>query len=127
MTWGSSLAGSSSDWKWRSDEAKMMVKEAWASSIEWLTENSPLGLDPVAKQKSSASTDGASKRETALTASVAQKAPPVAATVPFESLEQFKSMAQDLKVVRQKLEQLTAGQQQMAQKYRVAAGAPAGD
>ena len=115
MTWGSSLAGSSSDWQSRGDEAKMMVKEAWASSIKWLTENSPLGLDPVAKQKSSASTDGASKRETALTASVAQKAPPVAATVSFGSLEQFKTMAQDLTVVRQKLEQLAAAQQQMTQ------------
>jgi hypothetical protein len=115
MTWGSSLAGSSSDWQSRGDEAKMMVKEAWASSIKWLTENSPLGLDPVAKQKSSASTDGGSKRETALTASVAQKAPPVAATVSFGSLEQFKTMAQDLTVVRQKLEQLAAAQQQMTQ------------
>ena len=109
------MAGSSSDWQPRGDEAKMMVKEAWASSIKWLTENSPLGLDPVAKQKSSASTDGASKRETALTASVAQKAPPVAAAVSFGSLEQFKTMAQDLTVVRQKLEQLTAAQQQMTQ------------
>jgi hypothetical protein len=98
MTWGSSLAGSSSDWQSRGDEAKMMVKEAWASSIKWLTENSPLGLDPVAKQKSSAS-----------------KAPPVAATVSFGSLEQFKTMAQDLTVVRQKLEQLAAAQQQMTQ------------
>ena len=116
MTWGSSLAGSSSDWKWRSDEAKMVVKEVWASSIDWLMKNSPLRFDTVAEQKGSASTGQASKREAAPSASVAQKPAPVAATVPIESLEQFKSMAQDLNVVRQTLEQLTAGQQQMAQK-----------
>ena len=115
MTWGSSLAGSSSAWQSRGDEAKMMVKGAWASSINWLMKNSPLGIDPVAKQKSPASTDEASKREAALSASVAQKPLPVAATVPFESLEQFKTMAQDLTVVRQKLEQLTGAQQQMTQ------------
>jgi hypothetical protein len=115
MTWGSSLAGSSPAWQSRGDEAKIMVKEAWASSINWLMKNSPLSLDPVAKQKGPPSTDEASKRKAALSASVAQKAPPVAATVPFESLEQFKTMAQDLTVVRQKLEQLTAAQQQMTQ------------
>jgi hypothetical protein len=116
MTWGSSLAGSSSDWQSRGDEAKMMVKEAWASSINWLMKNSPLRVDTVAKQKGSAAAGEASKREAALSASVAQKPAPVAVTVPIESLEQFKAMAQDLNVVRQKLEQLTAGQQQMAQK-----------
>src|SRR5215475_7300086 len=115
MTWGSSLAGPSSAWQSRGDEAKMMVKEAWASSIDWLMKNSPLGINPVAKQKSSTSPDQAPKREAALSASVAQKAPPVAATVSFESLEQFKTMAQDLTVVRQKLEQLTVAQQQMTQ------------
>src|SRR5262245_23997511 len=114
MTWGSSLAGPSSAWQSRGDEAKMMVKEAWASSINWLMKNSPLGINPVAKQKSSTSTDEAPKREAALSASVAQKAPPVVATVSFESLEQFKTMAHDLTVVRQKLEQLTAGQHEMA-------------
>src|SRR5215831_7124302 len=115
MTWGSSLAGPSSTWQSRGDEAKMMVKEAWASSINWLMKNSPLGNNPVAKQKSSTSTDEVPKREAALSASVAQKAPPVAATVSFESLQQFKTMAQDLTVVRQKLEQLTVAQQQMTQ------------
>src|SRR6516165_8448366 len=110
MTWGSSLAGPSSAWQSRGDEAKMMVKEAWASS-----KNSPLGINPVAKQKSSTSTDQAPKREAALSASVAQKATHVAATVSFESLEQFKTMAHDLTVVRQKLEQLTVAQQQMTQ------------
>jgi len=115
MTWGSSLAGPSSAWQSRGDEAKMMVKEAWASSINWLMKNSPLGINPVAKQKSSTPTDQAPKREAALSASVAQKATPVAATVSFESLEQFKTMAHDLTVVRQKLEQLTVAQQQMTQ------------
>jgi hypothetical protein len=108
MTWGSSLAGSSSDWQSRGDEAKMMVKEAWASSINWLMKNSPLQVDTVAK--------GSTSTNQASNTSVAQKPAPVAATVSFESLEQFKTMAQDLNVVRQKLEQLTAGQQQMAQK-----------
>jgi F0F1-type ATP synthase membrane subunit c/vacuolar-type H+-ATPase subunit K len=116
MTWGSSLAGSSSDWQSRGDEAKMMVKEAWASSIKWLIKNSPLRVDTVAKQKGSPPTGETSKREAALSASVAQRPAPVAVTVPIESLEQFKTMAQDLNVVRQKLEQLTAGQQEMAQK-----------
>jgi len=115
MTWGSSLAGPSSAWQSRGDEAKMMVKEAWASSINWLMKNSPPGINPVAKQKSSTSTGEPPKREAALSASVAQKAPPVAATVSFESLQQFKTMAQDLTVVRQKLEQLTVAQQQMTQ------------
>jgi hypothetical protein len=114
MTWGSSLAGSSSAWQSRGEEAKRIVKEAWAFSLDWLTKNSPLRVDTVAK--SSPSTNAASNREAALSASVAQKPAPVAATVSFESLEQFKSMAQDLNVVRQKLEQLTAGQQEMAQK-----------
>ena len=116
MTWGSSLASPSSAWQSRGDEAKRMVKKAWTSSSDWLMKNSPLGVDPVAKQKSSASSDKGSKLEAVLPPSVAQKPPPVAATIPFESLEQFKTMAQDLNVVRQKLEQLSAGQQQMAQK-----------
>jgi hypothetical protein len=114
MTWGSSLAGSSSAWQSRGDEAKRIVKEAWAFSLDWLMKNSPLRVDSVAK--SSPSTNAASNREAALSASVAQKPAPVAATVSFESLEQFKTMAQDLNVVRQKLEQLTAGQHEMAQK-----------
>ena len=108
MTWGSSLAGSSSAWQSRGDEAKRIVKEAWALSLDWLMKNSPLRVDTVAK--SSTSTNQASNT------SVAQKPAPVAATVSFESLEQFRAMAQDLNVVRQKLEQLTAGQQEMAQK-----------
>jgi len=115
MTWGPSLAGPSSAWQSRGDEAKRMVKKAWASSSDWLMKNSPLGVEPVAKQKSSASSDKGSKREAVLPPSVAQKPPPVTATVPFESLEQFKTMAQDLTIVRQKLEQLTAAQQQMTQ------------
>src|SRR5262245_4253241 len=115
MTWVSSLAGPSSAWQSRGDEAKMMVKEAWASSIDWLMKNSPLGINPVAKQKSSTSTDEAPKREAALPASVAQKAPPIAATFRLKCLRQFKTMAQDLTVVRQKLEQLTVAQQQMTQ------------
>jgi hypothetical protein len=113
MTWGS-LAGSSSAWQSRGDEAKRIVKEAWALSLDWLKKNSSLRVDTVAK--SSTSTNEASNREAALSASVAQKSAPVAATVSFESLEQFKAMAQDLNAVRQKLEQLAAGQQQMAQK-----------
>lgn len=44
------------------------------------------------------------------------KSASIAAAVPFESVQQLKTMAQDLNVVRQKLEQLTAAQQQMAQK-----------
>src|SRR5262245_34783945 len=99
MTWGSSLASPSSAWQSRVDEAKWMVKKAWTSSSDWLMKNSPLGVDPVAKQKSSASSDKGSKLEAVLPPSVAQTPPPVAATVPFESLEQFKTMAQDLNVV----------------------------
>jgi hypothetical protein len=116
MTWGSSLGGSSSAWQSRGDEAKRMVKEAWASSVDWVMKNSPLRADTAAKQKGSAANGEAFNREAALSAAVAQKPAPVPATVPFESLQQFKTMAQDLNVVRQKLEELTAGQQQMAQK-----------
>ena len=116
MTWGSSLGGSSSTCQSRGDEAKRVVEEAWASSLDWLMKNSPLGVDTVAKQKGSTSTGQVSTREAVLSASVAQKPAPVAAAVPFESVQQLKTMAQDLNVVRQKLEQLTAAQQKMAQK-----------
>src|SRR5262249_23502670 len=75
MTWGSSLAGSSSTWQSRGDEAKRMVKGAWALSLDWLMKNSPLRVDTVAK--SSNSTNEASNREAAR--SVAQKPASVAA------------------------------------------------
>ena len=81
MTWGSSLGGSSSTWQSRGDEAKRMVKEAWASSLDWLMKNSPLGVDTAAKQKGSTSTGQVSTREAVLSASVAKKPAPVTAVL----------------------------------------------
>jgi hypothetical protein len=114
MAWGSSLGGSSSTWQSRGDEAKRAVKEAWTSSLDWLVKKLP--PDIAAKQKGSSSTGQMSTRDAVLSASVVPKSASVAAAVPFESVQQLKTMAQDLNVVRQKLEQLTAAQQQMAQK-----------
>ena len=57
-----------------------------------------------------------STRDAVFSAPVVPKSASIAAAVPFESVQQLKTMAQDLNVVRQKLEQLTAAQQQMAQK-----------
>jgi hypothetical protein len=111
MTWGSSLDGSSSAWQSRGDEAKRMVKEAWTSSLDWLIKKLPPDVDLAAKQKSSSPASQVSTRAAAPSTSVADKPAPVA-----ESVQQLKTMAQDLTVVRQKLVQLTAAQQQMAQK-----------
>jgi hypothetical protein len=116
MTWGSSLGGSSSTWQSRGDEAKRMVKEAWASSLDWLTKKLPPDVDNGAKQKGSNPAREVSIRDASPSTSVAGKPPPVAAAAPFESVQQLKAMAQDLTVVRQKLVQLTAAQQEMSQK-----------
>src|SRR5262249_34149189 len=116
MIWGSSLGGSSSAWQSRGDEAKKMVKEAWTSSLDWLMKKLPPDVDIVAKQKSSSPASQVSTRTAAPSTSVADKPAPVAGAVPFESAQQLKSMAQDLTAVRQKLVQLNATQQQMAQK-----------
>ena len=116
MTWGSSLGGSSSVWQSRGDDAKRMVKEAWASSLDWLIKKLPPDVDIATKQKGSDPVTQVSTRHAAPSTSGAQKPAPVAAPTPFESVQQLKAMAQDLTVVRQKLEQLTAAQQQLAQK-----------
>jgi hypothetical protein len=71
----------------------------------------PPDVDLAAKQKSSSPASQVSTRAAAPSTSVADKPAPVA-----ESVQQLKTMAQDLTVVRQKLVQLTAAQQQMAQK-----------
>jgi hypothetical protein len=109
-TWASSA------WQSRGNEAKRMVKEAWASSLDWLMKKLPPSIDIAAKQKGSSPASQVSTRDAARSTSVAEKPAPVAATVPFESVQQLKSVAQDLTVLRQKLQQLTAAQQQMAQK-----------
>ena len=109
-TWASSA------WQSRGDEAKRMVKEAWTSSLGWLMKNSPLGLDIAAKQKNPGPAGQLSTRDTAQAKSVAQKPAPAATLVPFDSMQQLKTIAHDLTVVRQRLEQLTDAQQQMAQK-----------
>jgi hypothetical protein len=116
MTWGSTLGGSSSAWQSPGDEAKTMVKEAWASSLDWLMKKLPPDVDIVAKQKSSSPASQVSSRAAAPSTSVADKPAPVAGAVPSESAQQLKTMAQDLTAVRQKLVQLTTTQQQMAQK-----------
>jgi hypothetical protein len=115
-TWASSLDGSSSAWQSRGNEAKRMVKEAWASSLDWLMKKLPPDVDIAAKQKGSSPASQVSTRDAAHSTSVAEKPAPVAATVSFESVQQLKSMAQDLIAMRQRLQQLTAAQQQMAQK-----------
>jgi hypothetical protein len=75
-----------------------------------------LNVDIAAKQKGSSPTGQVSTRDAVLSAPVVPKSASVAAAVPFESVQQLKTMAQDLNVVRQKLEHLNAAQQQMAQK-----------
>src|SRR5262245_23058313 len=116
MTWGSSLGGSSSTWQSRGDEAKRMVKEAWTSSLDWLMKKLPPDVDIGAKQKGSNPAREVTIRDATPSTSVAGKPPPVAAAAPVESVQQLKAMAQDLTVVRQKLVQFTAAQQEMAQK-----------
>src|SRR4029450_639764 len=86
------------------------------SSLDWLVKKLPPNVDIAAKQKGSSPTGQVSTRDAVLSAPVVPKSVSVAAAVPFESAQQLKTMAQDLNVVRQKLEQLTAAQQQMAKK-----------
>ena len=109
-TWASSA------WQSRGDEAKRMVEEAWTSSLDWLTKKLPPDVDITGKQKGSSPAGQVPTRDTAPSASVVQNPAPVATAVPFESVQQLKTMAQDLTVVRQKLEQLSDAQQQMTQK-----------
>jgi hypothetical protein len=105
----------SSAWQSRGDEAKRMVKEAWTSSLDWVMKKLPPDVDLAGKQKGSSPAGQVSTRDAALSASVVQNPAPVATAVSFDSV-QIKTMAQDLTVVRQKLEQLTDAQQQMTQK-----------
>jgi hypothetical protein len=109
-TWASSA------WQSRGDEAKRMVKEAWTSSLDWVVKKLPPDVDLAGKQKGSSPVGQVSTRDAALSASVVQNPAPVATAVPFDSVQQLKTMAQDLTVVRQKLEQLSDAQQQVTQK-----------
>ena len=101
-TWAPSLDGLSSAWQSRSDEAKRMIK-TWALSLDWLMKKSPPDVDIAAKQKGSTPA-----------AAIAQKPVPAAVTVPFESVQQLNTMAHDLTVMRQRVEQLAVKQEQMA-------------
>ena len=109
-TWASSA------WQSRGDDAKRMVKEAWTSSLDWVMKKLPPDVDIAGKQKGFSPAGQVSTRDAASSASVVQNPVPVATAVPFDSVQQLKMIAQDLIVVRQKLEQLTAMQQQMMQK-----------
>jgi hypothetical protein len=108
-TWASSA------WQSRGD-AQRMVNEAWTSSLDWLMKKLPPDVDIAGKQKGFSPAAQLSTRDAALSASVVQNPVPVATAVPFDSVQQLKMMAQDLIVIRQKLEQITAAQQQMMQK-----------
>jgi hypothetical protein len=109
-TWASSA------WQSRGDEAKGMVKGAWTSSLDWVMKKLPPDVDLAGKQKSSSPAGQVSTRDAARSASVVQNSAPVTTAVPFDSVQQLKTITQDLTVVRQKLEQLTDAQQQMTQK-----------
>ncbi|MGB8578958.1 MAG: hypothetical protein WCD56_20715, partial [Pseudolabrys sp.] len=101
-TWAPSLDRLSSTWQSRSDEAKRMIK-TWALSLDWLMKKSPPDVDIAAKQKGSSPA-----------AAITQKPVPAAVAVPFESAQQLKTMAHDLTVMRQRVEQLAVKQEQMA-------------
>jgi hypothetical protein len=106
----------SSAWQSRGDEAKRMVKEAWTSSLDWVIKKLPPDVDLAGKQKGSSPAGQVSTRDLALPASVVQNPAPVTTAVSFDSVQQLKTMAQDLTLVRKKIEQLTDAQQQMTQK-----------
>ena len=106
----------SSAWQSRGDEAKRMVKEAWTSSLDWVMKKLPPDVDIADKRKGSSPAGQVSTRDAALPASVVQNPAPVATAVSFDSVQQLKTVAQDLTLVRQKIEQLTDAQQQMTQK-----------
>ena len=101
-TWAPSLDRLSSAWQSPSDEAKRMIK-TWALSLDWLMKKSPPDVDIAAKQKGSSPA-----------AALTQKPVPAAVAIPFESVHQLKTMAHDLTVMRQMVEQLTVKQEQMA-------------
>ena len=101
-TWAPSLDRLSSAWQSRSDEAKRMIK-TWALSLDGLMKKSPPDVDIAAKQKGSSPA-----------AAITQKPVPAAVAVPFELVQQLKTMAHDLTVMRQRVEQLAVKQEQMA-------------
>jgi hypothetical protein len=101
-TWAPSLDRLSSAWHPRSDEAMRMIK-TWALSLDWLMKKSPPDVDIAAKQKGSSPA-----------AAITQKPVPAAVAVPLESVQQLKTMAHDLTVMRQRVEQLAVKQEQMA-------------
>lgn len=101
-TWAPSLDRLSTAWQSRSDEAMRMIK-TWPLSLDWLMKKSPPEGDTAAKQKSSSPA-----------AAMAQKPAPAAVAVPFESVQQLNTMAHDLTVMRQRVEQLAVKQEQMA-------------
>jgi hypothetical protein len=119
-TWAPSLGWLSSDWQSRGGEAKRMVR-TWTSSLGWLlsvstTKSSP-DLDVAAKQPHPTPAGRVSVQDAALpqSAPVTQKPGPAAAAVSPELVQQLEAMARDVAVVRRRLEQLAAKQEQMAQ------------
>ncbi|MGA7773971.1 MAG: hypothetical protein WCA25_13625 [Pseudolabrys sp.] len=93
-----------------------MVKEAWTSSLDWVMKKLPPDVDIADKRKGSSPAGQVSTRDAALPASVVANPAPVATAVSFDSVQQLKTMAQDLTLVRQKIDQLTDAQQQVTQK-----------
>ncbi len=113
-TWASSLNGLPSA---RGDETKRIIN-LWAASVDWLRKTFSGDADMVAARKGSSSAGQISARDGGLSQSTSsvQKPVPVAAEIPVEWVQQFKSISHDIALIRQRLDQLAVTQEQMTQK-----------
>ena len=107
-------------WQAYGDEAREMVA-VWVPQLGWLAPSPTASASPPADQASASAAQAAADQ----TASVQEATPApasapeagaanVQAALPPEFAQQIETMARDLATARQGLEQLTAGQDQMA-------------
>jgi hypothetical protein len=118
-------AGAAATLAWQSygGTAKQMIANS-APQLSWLL-LSPPAMDPssgreIAVEQPSppavqaSAPQAASAQAGAVASTASETAAPTAPTAPSPALQQLETMAHDLAAVRQSIEQLAAGQQQMA-------------
>ncbi len=105
----------SSAWESHGDEATQVVR-TWASSLKSRVNNFFNDVDLAAAQKRANPTETSMPNVQSQVTSVAQNQTPVMAEMPIESVQQLKSISQDVALIRDRLEQLASAHEQMIRK-----------
>ncbi len=111
------LAGvaASSAWESHGHEARQVVR-IWASSLKSVVNNFFNDVDLAAAQKRTNTAETSTPNVQSQLTSMAQNQTPVVAEMPMESVQQLKSISQDVALIRDRLEQLASAQEQMTKK-----------